>query len=522
MATFALLIYPLLAMLLFRTLPFRHGLVAVILGGMLLLPSSFRIAFDGLPDIDRKVVTVAALLLCIVIYHADYVRELRNAPDRERLLPGWIPREPVVLLLLLMVVLAQLFTFATNTDPTNIGWQPQHVRPGLTLWDLPSTAFHIVLPLIVFLAGRRYFCTPEGHRILLATFVIAALIYTLPALWEIRMSPRLHAQVYGFFPHSWLQTFRGGWRPQVFFGHGLQLALFNAMAILGALVLWKSAPPERGVAYLMIAMWIGATLVLSNSLGALMIATVLVPVIILLSPRLQTIAAASIVAVVLLYPMLRGAGISPLQPVVDYLQASGHGKAGSLWFRLKQEGLTLERASERPLFGWGGWGRWQVIEDGAPRARAVDGHWAITIGTFGWFGFIALYGLKAVGVLAHARPKLLRAIPPVTAGMTVVLAANLFDLIPNSFVSPLTWLLAGALAGHVEYVRAFGAAPAGGAYPASLRAGPMPAPARARSQAPADGGGGDGSEATVQQDGGGSRYTRFAKRASTRRKPRNA
>ena len=522
MATFALLMYPLLAVLLFRALPFRQALVAVMLGGMLLLPSRFSINLSGLPDVNRGVVTVGSLLLCIAIYHGSYVRESRNAPDREQLLPGWIPRERAALTLLLMLLFGQVFTFLTNTDPTNIGWQPHHVRRGLTLWDLPSTVFAILVPLAVFLAGRRYFCTPEGHRILLATFVTAALIYTLPALWEIRMSPRLHAQFYGFFPHEWLQTWRGGWRPQVFFTHGLELALFNAMAVLGALVLWKSAPPGRSAAYLMISMWIAATLVLSNSLGALLIAVVLVPVVVFLSPRLQTITAASIVAVVILYPALRGLGISPLQPVFDYLAANGSARAGSLGFRLEQEALTLERASERPLFGWGTWGRWMVIEEGRQIPRAVDGHWAITVGSFGWFGFIAMYGLAAVGVLAHASPKLLRAIPPVTAGMTVVLAANLFDLIPNSFLSPLTWLLAGALAGHVEHVRMFGVATADTSYPASLRAGPVPAHALPRSHTAADGGGGDGSEATVQHPGGSSRYTRFANRASPRRSARDA
>lgn len=52
--------------------------------------------------------------------------------------------------------------------------------------------------------------------------VIAGLIYTVPMLYEIRMSPQLHTIFYGYFPHSFGQQARGGgFRPVVFMGHGL-------------------------------------------------------------------------------------------------------------------------------------------------------------------------------------------------------------------------------------------------------------------------------------------------------------
>lgn len=44
-------------------------------------------------------------------------------------------------------------------------------------------------------------------------------------------------------------------------------------------------------------------------------------------------------------------------------------------------------------------------------------------------------------------------IDPVTAGMSVVMVANLIDLIPNSGLAPVTWLIGGALAGRYELGR---------------------------------------------------------------------
>jgi hypothetical protein len=523
-ATFAILAYPLLAVLLFRALPFRHALVAVVLGGMLLLPSRFAIRLSGLPNIDREYSTIVALLLCVLIYHGSYARESRQASGPPQFLPGWLPRDGIVIFLFVIVIVGQFFTVLTNMHPTNIGWLPHHVRGGLGLWDIPSSSFAILSPLAFFLVGRRYFCTPEAHRVLLLIFVGAALIYSLPALWEIRMSPRLHADFYGFFPHSWRQVFRGGWRPQVFMGHGLQLATFNAMAVLGALALWKGAPPGRSAPYLMIAVWIGAVLLLSNSLGAVLIAMVLAPVIFFLSPRLQIFTAAAVAALVVAYPILRGVGISPLQPLVDYMMSNAVGRGWSLNYRLENEGMVLDRAGAKPLFGWGTWGRWMVIPEGEGDTRPADGAWVIYMGQYGWAGFLGIFGLLTLGILSHLRGRLMHAIPAVTAGLAVVLAANLFDLIPNSFASPLTWFMAGALVGHVEFARAYGTDPAKAYVPnAPLPSGLVSASAMQRSAPTASVSGQPASgTAPDRGDRGGSRYTRFGSRVPRRRRESNA
>ena len=83
--------------------------------------------------------------------------------------------------------------------------------------------------------------TPEAHVVLLKVLVIACLCYSLLALWEMRMSPRLNRQIYGFVTtHEFRQSVRGdAYRPLVFLNHGLWLAILFAMSSLGAMALWR-------------------------------------------------------------------------------------------------------------------------------------------------------------------------------------------------------------------------------------------------------------------------------------------
>ena len=45
-------------------------------------------------------------------------------------------------------------------------------------------------------------------------------------------------------------------------------------------------------------------------------------------------------------------------------------------------------------------------------------------------------------------------ISPFIAPLSLMLAINVFDMIPNATLTPLTWLLAGALTGYAEQLKA--------------------------------------------------------------------
>ena len=72
--------------------------------------------------------------------------------------------------------------------------------------------------------------------------VVAGLIYSVPALWEMRMSPMLHQNIYGFQSRTdWLQNIRaGGYRPTIFMGHGLVVGFFMFLCTTAAVALHKA------------------------------------------------------------------------------------------------------------------------------------------------------------------------------------------------------------------------------------------------------------------------------------------
>ena len=83
------------------------------------------------------------------------------------------------------------------------------------------------------------------------------------------------------------------------------------------------------------------------------------------------------------------------------------------------------------------------------RDRALQNPgFGVDVGVYGWVGYVAEFGLLTwpVIVLGRRRSGLGRPGPSFAAmALGLILCANLVDLIPNSGMSPLTWLVVGAL-----------------------------------------------------------------------------
>ena len=92
----------------------------------------------------------------------------------------------------------------------------------------------------------------------------------------------------------------------------------------------------------------------------------------------------------------------------------------------------------------------------------TDGRWVITIGQFGIFGFIAEFGLLSIGVLRAwigiglAKSKNDKIL---LSALSLIVAINVLDLLPNSGLTPWTWLLAGTLLGRSERLGALAVRP---------------------------------------------------------------
>ncbi|MCK4514383.1 MAG: hypothetical protein KAU31_03945, partial [Spirochaetaceae bacterium] len=140
-------------------------------------------------------------------------------------------------------------------------------------------------------------------------------------------------------------------------------------------------------------------------------------------------------------------------------------RVSSLAVRLVQEDLFGARALERPLFGWGGWGRgWPVDpRTGERLVSAVDSLFIIVYSASGWFGLLSLFGAVSIGawgVLGRLgrRPKTDRAEEDnaYTVDLVVLSLVVVFfmvDALLNAMINQIYILCAGALVSHHISVR---------------------------------------------------------------------
>lgn len=479
MGMLALFAWPFVTLAMALRLYWPVALLIGIVGGHLLLPPRLGVNLPLLPALDKFTIPVITLVLLALLLRPGEARGFAVQPDGPPALRGWLPRNSTSLVLLAALVVGALLTAQTNGDRLVDG---SVVRPGLSLYDGFALIVAASGPILAYLLGRKYLATAEMHRLFLVVLALAMLLYSLPTLYEVRMSPQLNRMVYGFFPHDWRQHIRGGgFRPVVFTRHGLELGILLCMGILAAFGAWRVSSGPKRTLYFLAGLWLLGTLVLSKSLGALLIALAMLPVILFLGLRLQLLAAAGIAAAVLLYPMMRGADLVPTRQVVSMVEQFDRGRASSFQFRLDNEDALLDRANERPLFGWGGYRRNRVFDERRGDTTVTDGTWIITIGQGGWVGYVARFGLLTMPVILLAMRQRRFGITQATAALCVVLVANLVDLIPNAGVTAITWLMAGALMGRLE----LGASTETGTTPETTRQASVAATAVAAAHGPA-------------------------------------
>lgn len=466
---------PLTVLILFRSLDVPRALAITVIGGYLLLPTKMGYNLPFFPALDKDSIPILTAALCLLF-------GLAARPSPEPSLTGILPRSAVGLVLVPLLFVAAAMTTFTNTDQLVYGVK---VIPALRPYDAASAMLSSLVTLLPLLLARKYLHSAEHHRMLVVVFAVAGLLYSLPALYEVRMSPQLNRIVYGFFPHSWVQHIRGnGYRPLVFLHHGLWLGIFFACALIALVGWYRMRAGHIGRGWLVFAiLWMTATLILAKSLGALLIALAIIPVALFLPVRLQVLSAALIAITVALYPILRQAEALPMQKVADTIRLYEPQRAASLQYRLNNEDVLLDLARERFLFGWGGWGRFQTYDEETGRQTSTtDGRWIIVLGQGGITRYLATFGLFALPVVLIALRRRRFEISQATAALGLMMAANLVDMLLNGTETTLTWLIAGALLGHVEQrapVAAGAATPTGPTVSAHPGA-PDPAPGWSR------------------------------------------
>ena len=248
----------------------------------------------------------------------------------------------------------------------------------------------------------------------------------------------------------------GGFRPIVFLYHGLWAAFLAMSGLLAAVTIARSEPTRRSVAWWVCAIYLMGVLVLCKSMASILYGFAFAPAIAFLTTRMQMHLALALVLLVLAYPVLKAGDAVPEDRILELAEGVDAERANSLRFRLDNENVLMDRAMERPFFGWGSWGRNHIYDASGTILTTTDGRWIIVMGKYGWLGFLAEFGLLVLPIFLLWREMLARKpdeISPFVGPLTLMLAANAAELVPNATLTPLTWLLSGALMGYAETLR---------------------------------------------------------------------
>ncbi len=433
-----LALWPVVSVILFHRLPVGRAVIASLLVAYLFLPPPpTGFDFPLLPPLTKETIpSLVVALVCLAMYR-----------DRLSL---W-PDSRAGRVLVALFILSPMATVLTNPEPVFWG---RIGLPGLRLREGLGIMVNQSLLLVPFLVARNVLRSAEDHRDILAALFIGGLVYSLPMLVEIRLSPQLNIWIYGFFQHSFDQMIRfGGFRPIVFLYHGIWVAFFAMTAVVAGVALARGSRARRGQVALGAA-YLLAVLVLSKSLAGILYALALAPLVLVLGRRMQLHLAVALACIALAYPVMKGSGVVPQETILAQAARIDDDRANSLRFRFQQEDILLDRAYEKPLFGWGSWGRNHILDENTGAILTVtDGRWIILIGVLGWVGFLAEFGLLTLPIFLIWRKTMQSdgsAVSPWIAPLALILAVNVIDLIPNATITPLTWLLAGAVLGYAE------------------------------------------------------------------------
>ncbi|SHH54368.1 hypothetical protein [Cognatishimia maritima] len=460
--------WPLVMFVSFKRMPVGRALIWSFLGAYLLLPP-LPTAFDFplMPPLNKLTLPNLAALFMVIFVAREKVE--------------FFPQSNWVKAVMLCFIFSPALTVLTNPEPVLFA---QGGLRGLYAMDIVALVINQAIILIGFVLARQFLFKPEHLRDLLMALMIAGVVYSFPMLLEVRLSPQLNIWIYGYFQHVFEQMIRaGGYRAIVFLSHGIWAAFFIMTALSAAVILWRNAAGKRRSAKFIAGVFLAGVLVLNKTLSPVLYAMVLIALVVFANWKIQARVALLLAVLTLAYPLAKLVDIVPEEQILAAATSVSAERANSLQFRFDNENLLFERAMEKPLFGWGSWGRNHLHDpiDGTIRT-VTDGRWIIAVGVFGWIGFLAEFGLLAAPIFAFyrlagseqaTRRRLNRAqvetsiplrktsaerqvdqvISQLGGGLSLLLALNLVDLLPNATLTPITWLIAGALLGYCEQLR---------------------------------------------------------------------
>mgnify|MGYP000355452627 CR=1 FL=1 len=308
---------------------------------------------------------------------------------------------------------------------------------------------------VPYFIGRVYYSDPRQSRNLAMGIFVGGLIYVPLCLIEINLSPQLHRWVYGYHPHSFEQSIRfGGYRPVAFMSHGLMLGLWMTLSTLCGVWLWKLdlfRKNEDKLAKFSLVILVITTFLVKSS-GALIFLLMGLVTLYFDKQKFLKFLVISLALIPFIYVPARTmdywTGKTAVDLAANYI---GPDRAYSLAFRLDNEEIMIRKTMEKPLFGWGGWGRGRVYDEDGKDVSVTDSLWIIAFTQNGFWGTFWLYFCLILPCLLFFHYKIHDAGLVYSAPMsvlTVCILLYVLDTVLNNMPNPVYMILIGAVNGQ--------------------------------------------------------------------------
>lgn len=424
MVTLALFGWIPVAVIIFAMLPPRRAVIVSFLAAWMFLPPT-GLSIAGLPDYDKATAAALGVLLGVAMFDVNRLTSLRF-----RLLD--IP--------MLTWCLCPFLTALSNGLGAYEGLSA--VLEQTVKWGVP------------YMIGRAYLQTAADMRELAVLVFLSGLVYVPFCLWEVRMSPNLNWQVYGFggtgITYS-QELGKWGSRPRVFMGNGLAVGMFMTTASVIGVWLWSTRSIHRiwsiPSGYLVVLLV--STAILCKNLGALFLLFLGITVLFAVKWARTPVPVYLLILAAPVYMGVRGAGTWSATPMVAAASMVHPARGRSLNTRLINENRLVDKALDRAVLGWGRWGRGRVYNEKGQDISITDGLWVITLGRTGLVGLVALTCVQLLPVLLVARryPVHSWARPPTAPVAVVAVAVALYsiDNLFNAMLNPLPGVAIGGL-----------------------------------------------------------------------------
>jgi hypothetical protein len=365
---------------LFMRYPPRKAVVISFIAAWMFLPQRAGFALPGLPDYERMSATCYSILLGTAIYDVQRFSTFKF---------GWLD---------VPMLIWCICPFASSIS-NDLG-----AYDGMSMVISQTVGYGVP-----YFLGRIYLNSLDGLKQLAIGIFVGGLVYVPLCLYEARMSPQIHRMVYGYQGiRQFSQGIRfGGFRPTVFMQHGLSVGMWMMAAALIAIWLWQSKTLRQFLNVPM-SVWVVillVTVVMVKATGAYIY--LLYGIITMLVAKFLRTSLPLVLLIVILssylYMGMTGSftGAQADQIITVANQIAGPDRAQSLEFRLDNEEILGEKARQRFIFGWGGYGRNRVFDYNwageLVDITVTDSLWIIAFGINGAIGLVSIFGSPLIG-----------------------------------------------------------------------------------------------------------------------------